>query len=51
VIEHSFARSGPIVIPLFGKRIQIIKGNSKILDRWGPLKTTLIMKARKRKSN
>lgn len=51
VVDHSFARSGPIVIPLFGKRIQIIKGNSKIFDRWGPLKTTLIMKARKRKSN
>jgi 2-polyprenyl-3-methyl-5-hydroxy-6-metoxy-1,4-benzoquinol methylase len=51
VVEHTFARSGPIVIPLFGKKIQIIKGNSKILDRWGPLKTTLIMKARKRKSS
>lgn len=51
VVEHSFARSGPIVIPIFGKRVQIIKGNSKIFDKWGPLKTTLIMKARKRKSN
>jgi 2-polyprenyl-3-methyl-5-hydroxy-6-metoxy-1,4-benzoquinol methylase len=51
VVEHSFARSGPIIIPIFGKRVQIIKGNSKILDRWGPLKTTLIMKARKRKLN
>jgi ubiquinone biosynthesis O-methyltransferase len=51
VVDHSFARSGPIVIPIFGKRIQIIKGNSKILNRFGPLKTTLIMKARKRKSD
>ena len=50
VVEHSFARSGPIIIPIFGKRVQIIKGNSKIFDKWGPLKTTLIMKARKRKS-
>lgn len=51
VVEHSFARSGPIIIPIFGKRVQIIKGNSRIFDRWGPLKTTLIMKARKRKSS
>jgi ubiquinone/menaquinone biosynthesis C-methylase UbiE len=51
VVEHSFARSGPIIIPIFGKRVQIIKGNSKIFDKWGPLKTTLIMKARKRKSH
>jgi 2-polyprenyl-3-methyl-5-hydroxy-6-metoxy-1,4-benzoquinol methylase len=51
VVEHSFARSGPIVLPIFGKRVQIIKGNSKILNRFGPLKTTLIMKARKRKSS
>lgn len=51
VIDHSFARSGPIIIPIFGRKIQIIKGNSKIFDRWGPLKTTLIMKARKRKLN
>jgi 2-polyprenyl-3-methyl-5-hydroxy-6-metoxy-1,4-benzoquinol methylase len=50
VVEHSFARSGPIVIPIFGKKIQIIKGNSKIFDRWGPLKTTLIMKAKKKSS-
>lgn len=50
VVEHSFARSGPIIIPIFGKRIQIIKGNSKIFDRWSSLKINLIMKARK-KSN
>lgn len=48
VVEHSFARSGPIVIPLFGKKIQIIKGNSKILSAFPSLKTTLIMKARKK---
>jgi len=51
VIEHSFARSGPIIIPIFGKKIKIINGKSKILNRFGPLKTTLIMKAKKRKSN
>lgn len=48
VVDHSFARSGPIMIPIFGKKIQIIKGNSKILNRFSPLKTTLIMKARKK---
>lgn len=49
VVENKFARSGPIVIPFFGKKIQIIKINSKILDRFPSLKTTLIMKAKKRK--
>lgn len=51
VVQHDFARSGPIIIPIFGKKIQIIKGNSKIFDKWSPLKTTLIMKAKKRKSS
>ena len=48
VIEHEFAKTGPIIIPIFGKRIQIIKSSSKILNAFSPLKTTLIMKARKK---
>ena len=48
LVEHGFARSGPIIIPFFGKKIQIIKGNSKILNKFEPLMTTHIMKARKR---
>lgn len=48
VVEHSFARSGPIVVPFLGKRIQVIKGTSKILNSFPSLKTTLIMKAKKR---
>lgn len=48
VVEHAFAKTGPIIIPIFGKRIQIIKASSKILNRFSPLKTTLIMKARKK---
>ena len=48
VVDNNFARSGPITIPFFRKRLQIIKTNSKILDKFPSLKTTLIMKARKR---
>lgn len=48
VTEHAFARTGPIIIPIFGKRIKIIKSNSKILNGFSPLKTTLIMKAKKK---
>ena len=48
VVTNNFARSGPIVIPIFGKKLQIVKSDSKFLDRFPSLKTTLIMKARKR---
>jgi|SaaInlStandDraft_2_1057019.scaffolds.fasta_scaffold30788_2 ubiquinone biosynthesis O-methyltransferase len=48
VVENEFARSGPIVIPILGKKVQIIKVNSKILNGFSSLKTTLIMKARKK---
>jgi len=46
--DHAFVRSGPLVIPFFGKKIEIIKLNSKILKRFESLMTTHIMKARKR---
>jgi len=46
--DHAFARSGPVVIPFFGKKIEIIKLNSKIFNKFEPLMTTHIMKARKR---
>lgn len=46
--DHAFARSGPIVIPLFRKRIQIIKGNSNLLKICEPLMTTHVIKVRKR---
>ena len=48
VVVNTFARSGPIVIPFFGKKLQIIKINSKILNKFPSLKTILIIKARKR---
>ncbi len=50
VVEHEFARSGPIIIPIFGKKIQIIKLNSKILNSLSTLKTTHVIKARKKSS-
>jgi len=48
VVDHVFARSGPIVIPIFGKKIEIIKLNSKILNCFSTLKTTYVIKARKK---
>jgi len=48
LIDHAFARSGPLVLPFLGKKIEIIKGNSMILNKFEPLMTTHIMKARKR---
>jgi len=48
LVDHAFARSGPIVIPFFGKKIVLIKPNSKALNRFESLMTTHIMKARKR---
>lgn len=48
IADHGFARSGPVIISIFGKKIKIIGGNSKILDSFPTLKTTLVIKARKR---
>jgi len=48
LVDHVFVRSGPIVIPFFGKKIKIIGDNSKILSSFEPLMTTHIMKAKKR---
>jgi len=47
VVEHVFARSGPIIIPFFGKRIEIIKVNSNFLKKFPTLMTTHVIKARK----
>jgi len=47
-VDHRFAGSGPIVMPVFGKKIQIIKENSKILGGFGPLMSTHVIKAKKR---
>jgi len=49
-VDHRFAGSGPIVMPVFGKKIQIIKENSKILGGFGPLMSTHVIKAKKRTS-
>lgn len=51
-VEHVFARSGPVVIPFFGRKIQLIGGNSEIFSKLNlePLMTTHIVKARKRSS-
>jgi len=48
LVDHTFARSGPIVVPFFRRKIVIIKPHSKILDNFESLKTIHIMKARKR---
>ena len=48
ISDHAFGRSGPIIIPFFKKKIEIIKLNSKILKGWEPLMTTHIIKAKKR---
>ena len=48
LVDHTFARSGPIVVPFFTRKIVIIKPHSKILDNFESLKTTHIMKAQKR---
>lgn len=47
-VDHGFARSGPVIISIFGKKFKIIGGNSKIMDLFPTLKTTLVIKARKR---
>lgn len=47
-VDHKFAGVSPIVVPFFGKKIQIIKPNSKFLGKFGPLMTTHVIKAQKR---
>ena len=47
-VDHKFTGSGPIVVSLFGKKIQLIKRDSKILNNFETLKTTHVMKARKK---
>lgn len=51
--EHNYARSGPVVISFFGRKIQLIGGNSEIFSKLNlePLMTTHIVKARKRSAN
>lgn len=48
ITDNGFARSGPIIIPFFGKKIKIISMNSRILNKFPSLKTTLVFKAKKR---
>lgn len=50
-VEHAFARSGPIMVPIFGKRVQIIRMNSRILGKFESLMVDQIIKARKRSSS
>ena len=47
-VDHKFTGGGPVVIPFFGKKIQLIKRNSKILKNFEPLMTTHVIKARKK---
>jgi len=49
-VEHAYARSGPVIFPVFGRKIKLISGNSEIFSRWNlePLMTTHIVKAKKR---
>jgi len=49
-VDHSFARSGPIIVPFFGKRREIIKKDSTFLKFAMPLMATHIIKSRKRSS-
>jgi len=48
LVDHKFTGSGPIIVPIFGKKVQIIKRNSKILKNFESLMTTHVIKARKR---
>ena len=52
-VEHAYARSGPVTVPFFGKKIQLIGGNSEIFSKLNlePLMTTHIVKARKRSNS
>jgi ubiquinone/menaquinone biosynthesis C-methylase UbiE len=47
ITDHSFVGSGPIFLPIFGKRIRMIRGNSRILNKWPPLMKTQIIKCKK----
>jgi ubiquinone/menaquinone biosynthesis C-methylase UbiE len=48
IVESEIVRIGPIKIPIFGKKRQILKINSKFLSQFPSLKTTHVIKARKR---
>jgi SAM-dependent methyltransferase len=48
LVEHVFIRSGPIVIPIFGKKIKLINLDSNLLKYWSPLMTGHVLKARKK---
>jgi len=47
-VDNAFAGSVPIIVPFFGKKIQIIKANSNILRNFESLNTTHVIKSRKR---
>ena len=47
ITDHSFVGSGPIFLPIFGKRIRLIRGNSRILNKWPTLMKTQIIKCQK----
>ncbi len=48
IVDHKFTGSGPIVISIFGKKIQLIKRKSKIFRGFEPLMTTHVIKAQKK---
>ena len=48
IVEHKFTRAGPIIIPILGRRVKIIGGDSKILNGFEPLKTTHVIKCKKK---
>lgn len=47
IYDHSFATSGPIVLSIFGKKIELIKGNSQFLKFIPTLMVHHIIKAQK----
>lgn len=47
-VENKFAGSGPISVPIFGKKIQIINKNSRLLNYFQPFMKTHVIKAKKR---
>ena len=49
-VEHKFAGTGPIFISVLGKKLRIIKENSKILRNFQSLMNTHVIKAKKRSS-
>ncbi|MGI0059025.1 MAG: methyltransferase domain-containing protein [Nitrosotalea sp.] len=52
-VEHAYARGGPVVIPFFGRKIQLIGVDSNIFSKLNlePFMTTHIVKARKRSNS